>query len=121
MRNVLSATELHYLAMNTVGRALQELSWEFLLVNSNLHKDPQFVCVSPDGKRHFIIVRAVLLGADPDVFDPSLMEKVKQHAATHKAHAYWAGVGLTHLKDPLLPLEKGEAYQVRFNGLLKID
>ena len=42
----LTGQELHNLAMNIVGEALQkELQWEFLLVNSELKRDPQFVCV----------------------------------------------------------------------------
>ena len=42
----LTGQELHNLAMNIVGNALRdELQWEFLLVNSELKRDPQFVCV----------------------------------------------------------------------------
>ena len=46
----LTEQELHNLAMNIVGEALQELGWEFLLVNSDRKKDPQFVCIDPMGK-----------------------------------------------------------------------
>ena len=47
----LTEQELHNLAMNIVGEALQELGWEFLLVNSDRKKNPQFVCIDPKGRR----------------------------------------------------------------------
>lgn len=39
----LSAQELHNLAMNIVGKKLQEMGYEFVAVNSKLKKHPQFV------------------------------------------------------------------------------
>ena len=40
---MLTEQELHNLAMNIVGEAVVEaLNWEFLLVNSQMKKDPQF-------------------------------------------------------------------------------
>ena len=64
--------------MNIVGEALQELGWEFLLVNSDRKKNPQFVCIDPQGQKSFIIVRPILQGDDPDVYDPVLMEALLQ-------------------------------------------
>ena len=105
----LTEQELHNLAMNIVGEALQELGWEFLLVNSDRKKNPQFVCVDPQGQKSFIIVR------------PVLMETVRRKAQEHKGDAYWAGVGLYDVANPLAPLEHGKSYQVDFRGLLKIE
>ena len=117
----LTEQELHNLAMNIVGEALQELGWEFLLVNSNRKKNPQFVCIDPQGQRSFIIVRPILQGDDPDVYDPILMEVVCRKAQEHKADTYWAGVGLYDISDKKAPLEEGKSYQVEFRGLLKIE
>ena len=117
----LTEQELHNLAMNIVGEALQELGWEFLLVNSDRKKNPQFVCVDPKGQKSFIIVRPILQGDDPDVYDPAFMEKVRQKAQEHQADTYWAGVGLYDVANPLAPLEQGKSYQVDFRGLLKIE
>ena len=117
----LTEQELHNLAMNIVGEALQELGWEFLLVNSDRKKDPQFVCIDPQGQKSFIIVRPILQGDDPDVYDPVLMEAVRRKAQEHKGDAYWAGVGLYDVANPLAPLEHGKSYQVDFRGLLKIE
>ena len=101
----LTEQELHNLAMNIVGEALQELGWEFLLVNSDRKKNPQFVCIDPKGQKS----------------DPAFMEKVRHKAAEHKADTYWAGVGLYDVENPLAPLEQGKSYQVDFRGLLKIE
>ena len=106
---MLTEQELHNLAMNIVGEAVVEaLNWEFLLVNSQMKKDPQFVCIDKQGKKHFIIVR------------PIFMEVVRQKALENNADAYWAGVGLTQVHDKTAPLEKGKPYRVNFKGLLKI-
>ena len=40
----LSDLEKHQLAMNIVGKELEVENYEFLSVNSQLKKDPQFVC-----------------------------------------------------------------------------
>ncbi|ATA88956.1 Na(+)-translocating NADH-quinone reductase subunit F [Capnocytophaga stomatis] len=117
----LTGQELHNLAMNIVGTALRdELHWEFLLVNSQLKKDPQFVCVDKKNQKHFIIVRAVPYGEDPDAYDPALMQIVKKHAETHNAKAYFAGVGLTNIENEEFPIYKNKPYQVNFKGLLEI-
>ncbi len=117
----LTQQELHNLAMNIVGTALRdELHWEFLLVNSRLRKDPQFVCVDKNKQKYFIIVRAVLYGEDPDSYDPVLMQIVKNHADKHHAKTYFAGVGLTNTLSEEVPIYKDQPYRITFNGLLEI-
>lgn len=117
----LTGQELHNLAMNIVGEALRdELHWEFLLVNSQLKKDPQFVCVDKNKQKHFIIVRAVPYGDDPDEYDPALMQIVKRHADTHSAKTYFAGVGLVNIENEQYPIYKNKPYRVNFKGLLEI-
>ena len=37
--------ELHNLAMEVVGKRMEEQGFEFMTVNSELKKDPQFVCL----------------------------------------------------------------------------
>ena len=54
----LNDQELHNLAMNIVGKELEAQGYEFLGVNSELKKDPQFVALK-DRKLHFVIVRAI--------------------------------------------------------------
>lgn len=118
----LTQKELHYLAMNIVGKALEEeLGWEFLFVNSDLKKNPQFVCIDKEKQKHFIIVRAILFGQNPDAYDTDLMQVTFQKAQEYNAKTYWAGVGLTHTQSPELPLEKQQPYHINFKGLLEIS
>lgn len=117
----LTGQELHNLAMNIVGAALRdELQWEFLLVNSKLKKDPQFVCVDKQRQKHFIIVRAVPYGEDPDAYDPAFMQIVREHALKHNAKTYFAGVGLINIENEEFPIYKNQPYKVNFRGLLEI-
>ena len=70
----LTGQGLHNLAMNIVGNALRdELQWEFLLVNSELKRDPQFVCVDKNNQKYFVIVRVVPYGEDRQQYDVLFM------------------------------------------------
>ena len=62
--------------MEVVGKQLEEDGFEFMTVNSELKKDPQFVCLK-DKKLHFVIVRAVQYPSNPTQYDGILMEKVR--------------------------------------------
>ena len=48
----LTAQELHNLAMNIVGRQLEEAGFEFMGVNSKPKRNPQFVCLK-EKQLHF--------------------------------------------------------------------
>ena len=50
---LLSEQQLHNLAMNVVGKDLEEMGYEFLAVNSKKSKNPQFVATK-DKKLIFI-------------------------------------------------------------------
>lgn len=102
--------------MKEVGDHLTENGFEFLAVNSQLKKDPQFVCLK--GKKlHFIVVRGSLYPKNPKNFDAQLMERVKDYAIKYKATAYFAGVGFANAQDYELPLMQNESYAVNFDGL----
>lgn len=117
----LSGQELHNLAMNIVGQALRdELGWEFLMVNSKLSKDPQFVCIDKSGNKHFILVRAIPYGEDPDNYDPIIMQMLQKKAKEHNGKAYFAGVGLTNINNEEYPIYKNQPYKINFRGLLEM-
>ncbi|MGB7842207.1 MAG: Na(+)-translocating NADH-quinone reductase subunit F [Salinimicrobium sp.] len=115
----LTSQELHNLAMNIVGKDLEEQGFEFLGVNSEFKKDPQFVALK-DKKVHFVIVRAIEYPHDPREVDMIFLETIKQHAQTFDAITYYAGVGLANSKDYKLPVNSSENYVVNYNGLQKI-
>lgn len=115
----LSKQELHNLAMNIVGEDLEKLGYEFLGINSELKKDPQFVALK-DKKLHFIIVRAVTYPRDPREMDLPDADTIKSHALKFKAATYYAGVGLANSKDYELPIEGDQEYVINYNGLQEI-
>ena len=115
----LSDLEKHQLAMNIVGKQLEAKNYEFLSVNSQLKKDPQFVCTKQK-KLSFIIVKAICYPNDPRDIVISHLEKIKAHATSFNAILYYAGVGLANSENYELPLFKDSGYIINFNGLEKI-
>lgn len=107
------------MAMQVVGDALKDDGFEFLAVNSQLKKDPQFVCLK-DKKLHFVVVKGCLYPTNPKDYDMKLMTEVKSHAGKYNAYAYFAGVGFAHADDYQKPLNKKEPYVVNYGGLQEI-
>ena len=116
----LEKQELHNLAMEVVGKRMEEDGFEFMTVNSELQKDPQFVCLK-DKKLHFVIVRAISYPDNPLTYDKALMETVRSHAEKFEAKTYYAGVGLAHADNYKLPLTSKDPYAVNFQGLQIIE
>tara|TARA_B100000767_G_C19703699_1_gene509531 strand:- start:934 stop:1302 length:369 start_codon:yes stop_codon:yes gene_type:complete len=112
--------ELHNLAMEVVGKRMKEDGFEFMTVNSELQKDPQFVCLR-DKKLHFVIVRAISYPDNPLDYDKALMETVRSHAEKFEAKTYYAGVGLAHAENYELPLTTKDPYAINFQGLQQIE
>ncbi len=115
----LTEQELHNLAMNVVGKDLEQNGFEFLGVNSKLSKNPQFVALKHK-KLHFVIVRAIAYPEDPKVYDAVFMETIRAHADKFKARTFYAGVGLANARDYTLPLTKDDDYIVNYAGLQEI-
>lgn len=115
----LTKQELHNLAMNIVGEDLEHKGFEFLSINSELKKNPQFV-VLKNKKIYFIVVRAIQFPENPKEYDTILMQTIKAHALKFKARIYYAGVGLANSKDYKAPVYKNEPYIVNYSGLQEI-
>ena len=113
---MLQAQQIHQLAMKEVGDYLTQSGFEFLAVNSQLKKDPQFVCIK-DQKLHFIVVRGCLYPDNPKTYDAQLLEQVRDHGIKYKATTYYAGVGFAHAEEYELPLTENDPYAVNFDGL----
>ncbi len=115
----LTDQELHNLAMNIVGEDLRTKGYEFLGVNSELKKNPQFVVVK-GGKLSFVIVRAIPYPYNPAEFEAVFFRSIKEHAEKFNARTYYAGVGLANSVDYELPVTSDEDYVVNFPGLKEI-
>lgn len=118
-RRQLTEQELHNLAMNIVGKQLEEDGFEFMGINSKPKKNPQYVCLK-DKILHFIVVRNVEYPKNTTVFDNELMEKVKDHADKFEAKTYFAGVGLSNASNQELPVYLNEDYIVDYQGLIEV-
>ncbi|WP_400074163.1 Na(+)-translocating NADH-quinone reductase subunit F [Zobellia russellii] len=119
MGKPLTERELHNLAMNIVGKELEAKGYDFMGVNSEPKRNPQFVCLK-DKILHFIVVRHVPYPQNPHVYDEALMLKMKNHANKHEARTYYAGVGLSNAENPELPVYLNEPYAVDYIGLIEI-
>lgn len=103
--NELTEQELHNLAMNEVGKTLEQKGWEFLAINSQLNKNPQFVCVDERNQKHFVIVKAILYPENPIDYDMIFMQTLKEHALKFNARFIMLEWALPTLKitNCLLP------------------
>ena len=108
--------ELHQLAMKTVGDNLIAQGYEFVAVNSELKKDPQFVC-KKEKQLIFIVVRATVYPANPNDYDLELLDKIKSHAEKYDATVCFAGVGFARADNYNLPLVKSQPYAINYEGL----
>jgi len=121
MNRELTKQELHNLAMNIVGKDLEAKDYEFIAVNSQLKKQPQFVCINKENQRFFVIVKAEEISETPITYDVVWMETFKNHARKNNAKVIFAGVGLgaSHdkTKPPLLHCE----YLLQYEGLQLLD
>ncbi|HPF98020.1 MAG: Na(+)-translocating NADH-quinone reductase subunit F [Flavobacteriaceae bacterium] len=121
MGKPLTEQELHNLAMNHVGRDLEQRGFEFIAINSKLKKHPQFVCIDKNSQYYFVIVRAVMLPENPNNYDVVWMETFKKHAREHEAKVLYAGVGLSNPNGEDLPLYLNEEYLMEYNGIQVIE
>lgn len=115
----LTDQELHNLAMNIVGKELEEDGFEFLGISSEFKKDPQFVALK-NKKLHFIIVRAIEYPHDPKEIPYIFLETIKEHAKKFNARTFYAGVGLANSRDYELPVDSSDDYVVNYAGLQEI-
>ena len=121
MQKALTKQELHNLAMNHVGRDLERRGFEFIAVNSQLKKHPQFVCMDKHKQYYFVIVRAVILPDNPNNYDVVWMETFKKHASSKDAKVLYAGVGLGNPEGEHLPIYLNEDYLIEYNGIQLIE
>lgn len=121
MSKALSKQELHNLAMNHVGKDLEERGFEFIAINSKLKKHPQFVCMDSTKQYFFVIVKAVLLPENPNNYDMIWMESFKKHARENDAKVLYAGVGLGNPDGEDLPVYLDEEYLIEYNGIQVVE
>ena len=121
MSKPLSDQELHNLAMNIVGKDLESRGFEFIAINSQLKRHPQYVCIDKNNQRFFVIVKAATITNSPVTFDVIWMETFKKHAQSQQAKVLFAGVGLGNVNNEALPPNLNEEYLLQYEGLQFLD
>ena len=121
MPRPLTEQELHNLAMNHVGKELEDRGFEFIAINSKLKKHPQFVCMDKHKQYFFVIVRAVILPDNPNNYDVVWMESFKKHAMDNNAKVLYAGVGVGNPSGEKLPIYLNEEYLLEYSGIQLIE
>ncbi|CAM1344847.1 Na(+)-translocating NADH-quinone reductase subunit F [Tenacibaculum amylolyticum] len=118
----LTKQELHNLAMNIVGKKLQEMGYEFVAINSELKKHPQFVLFKKGEPTIFVLVKATKNLQNPNEdYDVVWMETFKSHAKKQNASVWFAGVGIANAESVDLPVFKDQPYYVAFEDFLKLS
>ncbi|MFC4267651.1 Na(+)-translocating NADH-quinone reductase subunit F [Polaribacter marinivivus] len=118
---ILTAQELHNLAMNIVGEKLEKMGYEFQAINSQLKRHPQFVLFKKGEPTIFVLVKASNNLQNPnDDYDKIWMETFKQHAIKNNAKVWFAGVGIANAESVENPVFKDQPYYVAFEDFVKI-
>lgn len=121
MSRPLTKQELHNLAMNIVGKDLEAKGYEFIAINSQLKKNPQFVCINKNNVRHFVVVKVVVISEYHIPYDVIWMETIKLHAQKNNAKVLFANVGLGNTSDKDLVPYLNEEYLLQYEGLQLLD
>lgn len=121
MSRPLTNQEQHNLAMNIVGKDLEAKGYEFIAVNSQLKRNPQFVCIDKNNQRYFVIVKTATILENAITYDVIWMETFKTHARKNNAKVIFAGVGLGSKEDGLKPPKLNEDYLLQYDGLQYLD
>lgn len=121
MSKPLNKQELHNLAMNIVGKDLEEQGYEFVAINSQLKRNPQYVCIDKNAQYYFVIVKAFLLPESPDDYDVVWMETFREHARSKDAKVLYAGVGLGNKDVTGDPVYLNQPYLLDYIGVQLLD
>lgn len=116
----LTAQELHNLGMNIVGKKLQEKGYEFVAINSELKKHPQFVLFKKGEPTIFVLVKTTTNIQSPQDYDVLWMETFKEHAKKQNAKVWFAGIGIANAESVDLPVFKDQPYYIAFDDFIKI-
>lgn len=107
--------------MNIVGKDLESKGYEFIAINSQLKKHPQYVCIDKNNTRYFVIVKAVKISEKPINYDVIWMETFKKHARNNNAKVIFAGVGLGNVNDKTKFPNLNEEYLLQYEGFQLLD
>jgi hypothetical protein len=126
-RALMTPADIHAFGIEIVFKQLEKDEWiiETADALADIHCEPQIVA-SKDGERAFFVVRtAVYPNRGRFEEGNEVYETLVRHAKAHGASCYFASVGIANSEgksesEMSVPV-KGVAYNVEFNGLLKME
>jgi hypothetical protein len=126
-KELMTAADIHAFGVEIVFKQLEKDGWliESADVLADMNTHPQITAMK-DGELAFFVVRTDVypkrgrFEEGQDVFDTLV-----RHAREHGASCYFASVGIANSEgkteeEMSVPI-KGVAYNVEFNGLVKMD
>ncbi|WP_338409958.1 Na(+)-translocating NADH-quinone reductase subunit F [uncultured Flavobacterium sp.] len=116
----ISEQELHKIAMNHVGKDLESKGFQFIAINSQLQKHPQFICVDAQNDLYFVMVQAVPYPINPEIPNRLFVETFLDHAKNKNAKVLFAGVGIANAENIEEPIYLSSDYVINYNGFKKI-
>lgn len=116
----LTKQELHNLGMNYIGKKLQAMGYEFVAINSQLKKHPQFVLFKKGEPTIFVLVKVSNNIQNPNEYNTVWMETFKAHAQKQNAKVWFAGIGIANSESIDLPVFKDKPYYFSFEDFIEI-
>lgn len=115
----LSPDELHFLGIKVVYKDLVDKGYKIINVRRETDVNPQ-ILVRGNNQFWFVVVRTACF-PDMGVLKPDVAAKVMAHARKHKAHCYFASVGIANAnsdteEEMACPVKDGE-YFINYKGL----
>ncbi len=122
----MTAADVHAFGVEIVFKQLEKDGWviESADVLADIRTEPQIVAAK-DGEQAFFVVRTGMFPGRGRFEEGSeSFEKLIRHAMSHGASCYFASVGIANSQgttdDEMSIPVKGVAYNVQFDGLIKM-
>lgn len=123
----MTPADIHAFGVEIVSKQLEKDGW---LIDSadwtgDIRTQPQIVAQKGDEYAFFVVRTAMHPGRGRFDEGQDTFETLVRHARAHKADCYFASVGIANSEgetdeEMSLPV-KGVAYQVQFEGLIKME
>ena len=125
-RELMTETDIHAFGVEIVFGQLEEAGWaiESTDVLADRESHPQLIA-NKDGETGFFVVRTAMYPGRGRIEGEDVFQRLVRHAKAHGASCYFASVSIANSEgkseeEMSVPV-KGVAYQVAFDGLVKME
>jgi len=126
-KELMTPADIHAFGVEIVFKQLEKDGWlvDSADVEADIRTEPQIVA-KKDGELAFFVVRTAIYPARGRFEEgQDAYETLVRHAKAHGASCYFASVGIANSEgkteaEMSIPI-KGVAYNVEFNGLVKME